>query len=118
MKMRWLFIPLLFWQSSVMAANGNLRFMDDTPISHFNDRDIQMLQETIDKALNEAPDGTTVNWANKSTGASGTITPKGRFERAGSECRKARATTKYKTLTGGGEFNFCKSAEGNWQLVQ
>jgi surface antigen len=117
LKFRDLCLVVLAWQAGTAMAS-NLRFLDDTPVSRFNQQDMRLLQDSLDKAMNEAADGTTVEWANDKTGAGGTITPNGRFERTGTECRKARLTTRFKTLKGGGEYNFCKGSQGQWQMVQ
>ncbi|AMO21827.1 hypothetical protein GCM10027034_00440 [Ramlibacter solisilvae] len=110
-------VCLLACQAGAALAS-NLNFLrDDAPITRFNQKDMQLMQDALDKAMNAEP-GTKVEWANDKSGASGSITQLGRFERAGAECRKAEFTTRYKTIRGGGEYNFCKTAQGIWQLVQ
>ena len=119
MRNRYVSLCVLAVACHVGAAMAiNLRFLRNTPISRFNEQDNQLLQAAFVKAMNEEPDGSQVEWRNDRTGAGGTITPTGSFERQGAKCRKAQFTTYYKTLNGGGEYSFCQNAQGTWQLVQ
>ena len=117
LTLRGLCISVLACQAGAAMAI-NLNFLRNAPISRFNQQDIQLLQEAFLKAMDSGADGTTVEWANDRTGASGTITPTERFQRGGAECRTARFTTRFRALTGGGEFSFCKNSKGDWLLVQ
>ena len=110
------FLVLLVACQGAMAAN--MAFLDNTPISRFNDQDNKMLQAAFQKAMNDSEDGTTVEWKNEKTTSGGTITPIESFERQGAKCRKAKVTTEYKLLRGEGQYNFCKNAKGAWKLVQ
>lgn len=119
MKRETRFLCALTLLTSVgVAMATNMGFLRNSPMSRFNSRDHELLQAAFLKAMNDEPEGSTVTWANDRTGAGGTVTPIESFERAGARCRKATFTTKVQSLTGGGEYSFCKTAKGNWQLVQ
>ena len=107
---------LLACNGGAMAAN--MSFLDNTPISRFNDQDNKMLQAAFRKAMDEGDNGATVEWKNEKTTSGGTITPLESFERQGAQCRKARVTTEHKLLKGEGQYNFCKNPKGTWKLVQ
>ena len=111
-----LLMLLLMCQGGAMAAN--MGFLDNTPISRFNDQDNKMLQAAFQKAMNESEDGTTVEWKNEKTTSGGTFTPIESFERQGAKCRKAKVTTEHKLLKGEGQYNFCKNSKGAWKLAQ
>lgn len=109
-------VLLLACHGGVMAAN--MTFLDNSPMSRFNEQDNKMLRAAFQKAMNEGDDGATVEWKNEKTTSGGTITPIESFERKGAKCRKAKVTTEHKLLKGEGLYSFCKSSQGTWKLAQ
>jgi surface antigen len=99
------------------AAEIDVRFMKETPIGKFSKEDLSMMQATATKALNEAPDGTLVEWSNPKTGSSGTVKPLDTFQQKGVKCRHAEFTNKYKTLLGGTTLVACEVKKGEWKYT-
>lgn len=61
-----------------------------------------MLIENGKKGLNEAPDGTVVEWSNPATRSSGSLNPLNTSEKGGLKCRNVEFVNKHKTIYGGG----------------
>jgi surface antigen len=94
--------------------------MRDTPISKFGKSDVDLMQKTINRALDSGEDGATVTWENPGTPNSGSVTPaKDPQGRAG--CRMARVENRHASLSNSGDYIFCKNKGGakgaSWQLV-
>ena len=66
----------------------NTKFLDDAPISRFNNKDIEVMLNAVTDALENAEDGTEVAWENSKTGNHGTVTPMNRISRDGMDCRE------------------------------
>lgn len=98
-----------------------LGFMEYSPIAYYTEEDHRIADEAGLDALDNYPDGTTREWRNPATGASGSITPlETSTNEAGHTCRKARAvdrTTK-PPLRGEFVFQLCKDPATGWQFVR
>ena len=56
---------------SLPAVAVNWGFLEDAPVARFTDRDWALMEETSQKALDEAADGETHGWNNPESGAFG-----------------------------------------------
>jgi surface antigen len=99
------------------AAEIDVRFLKETPIGKFSKEDLSLMQATATKALNEAPDGTLVEWSNPKTGSSGTVKPLDSFQQKGLKCRHTEFTNKHKTLLGGTTVVACEVKKGEWKYT-
>jgi surface antigen len=97
------------------AAAIDVRYLKETPIGKFSKEDLATMQATVTKALNEAPDGTLVEWSNPKTGSSGTVKPLDTFQQKGLKCRRTEVTNRYKTLLGGATLVACEVKKGEWK---
>ena len=102
---------------SLPAAAVNWGFLEDAPVARFTDGDWALLEETSQKALDEAADGDTHGWNNPESGAFGTIQPLDSYERDGSRCRRTEIFNSAKGAFGTSRFDFCKQPDGSWKVA-
>ncbi len=107
-------IVWLAWSGLSIAAN--ISFLNDAAMSEFKDDDVMMLQSNIDEALT-LPEGETKAWENPVTGAHGRITVLAPHSRDGRECRKLRVENHARGRSGEGDWNYCRTTEGRWELT-
>lgn len=100
---------------AVQAAG--LGFMSKGPMAHFNEADMRLLNQALDRALAAPETGTAVEWSNAATGASGAITPLRAFDNGGRPCREVKAVNRHRQLESSGVYTLCRS-EGRWKLAQ
>jgi surface antigen len=94
----------------------NLNFMEDSVIAQFDDKDWEMLQSAVLKALNERDDGSTVSWKNDKSGHWGSVTPLDTTAQAGTKCRRVRFENHTAHETGGSTFRYCHTDAG-WKIA-
>lgn len=116
MKVVGMAVAMALLGTTLPATSANLGFLKDTPISRFNKADMDMLNATLDLALESSPDGTASEWKNEKTGSSGTITPQKSLETGGKKCREVLVVNQHKTLKGEGTYTLCRVAEKKWVL--
>lgn len=80
----------------------------DTPIAHFSQADINLLQKTVFNALDKGADGTAVSWENPATGSGGSITPLA-APQAQKGCRAAQVANHWRSLRNEGSYLFCRN---------
>ena len=111
---------LILFSFFMMAATyaSNLNFLHDAaPISDFTKQDVKMMEDSIQKALNEKKDGEKLAWKNEKTNNSGLVNPLSCFTEDGNECRKVRIVNKSSKRIAQNNFKFCKK-EDIWVLMK
>lgn len=103
----------LFIVSPVYASNFNF-LHQATPISDFNEQDLEMFKQALRTALNEKKDGERLAWKNEKTGSSGLVNPLLTLE---DKCRNARIINKSKNNIAESRYKFCKK-DGKWLAVE
>jgi surface antigen len=106
----------LAWLPASVDAQG-YQWLDQSPISFFDDEDWELLRSTSREALEEGEVGETDGWHNEKTGASGTITVLETSEHEGMQCRRAKFFNSAGGVTGTGVFRMCKTADGTWKIA-
>ena len=104
--------------STQSASAYNLRWLNYSPVRFFTDQDWELATQAGRQALNETADGGTVPWENKSTGASGTLSPLSTSSREGAKCRTMRISNSANGLTGSAVYEFCQRPDGTWGVVE
>ena len=94
----------------------NLQFLDDSPISRFNDKDVEIMLDTLTDALENADNGVAVKWKNTETGHHGSITPLNRITRDGMDCRRVDIQNVAEPFNGGARYLLCKHDDGEWRV--
>ncbi|WP_157117936.1 hypothetical protein [Oceanicoccus sagamiensis] len=84
-----------------------------------NSTDIDLLQGTALKLLNEAPVGSEESWENKKTKAKGTIKVEKEFVESGNPCRQLWIKTlKEKKELDNSRYRVCLDDQGSWAVVK
>lgn len=99
------------------AQAAGLGFMSKGPMAHFNEADMKLLNQALDKALAAPETGTAVEWSNPATGAGGAITSLRAFEAKGQPCREVKAVNRHRQLESSGVYTLCRR-DGRWKLAQ
>ena len=102
---------------SATARSQTYRWLDTSPIKFFTDQDWEIMRSTARRTLDDAKDGTTANWSNPETEASGSITVISTYEEEGRRCRKTKFFNSARGLTGSGIFRLCKVEDGTWKIA-
>lgn len=100
---------------TVLAQNTN--FLNRGPIAHMDETDKAILREAVADALNNHPDGATVEWKNPGTDHGGSITLVDTHEDYGTTCRSVRTRSQAAGRSGGGNYRLCKAADDTWQFA-
>lgn len=113
-------LPTLFVAGLVLsmalpaAASSELRWLNDSPVRFFTDKDWELSNAARDRALEDSADGETVEWSNEESGSYGSVTPLSRVERDGLTCREAQIVNHARGRDGTSRFEFCQDADGRW----
>ena len=99
----------------VTASAGNLSFLADTPVAHFNSDDTELMRQNAIKVL-DAPDANAKqSWSNAKTGASGMAQVRGQFTASnGTPCKRLRIVNKARGLQSDATYTVCKTADSGW----
>jgi hypothetical protein len=114
-RARWLAVATVVTGCTavITAFAGNLSFLADSPLGHFNSDDMALMRENANKVL-EAPDANSQqSWSNAKTGASGLAQVREQFTAAnGTPCKRLRIVNRVKGLESDATYTVCKSADG------
>ncbi|KAA0889958.1 hypothetical protein [Pusillimonas sp. ANT_WB101] len=115
--MKWPLILLIFLAGAAtpVHAQSGLHFARDAPITRFKQADIELMTKTLNRALDNGPDGVAQTWENPSAGNSGSITP-GKDPQGRNDCRKARVENRHKLTQNVTDAVFCK-VDGKWKAL-
>jgi len=100
-----------------LALAQNLKFLDDAPMSHFTEEDMEMFLETASDALDNAADGAEVSWKNPASGNHGTIVPVRTNLDDGKRCRVFRLMNHAGGLSSNVNLKACRDDVAGWQVV-
>jgi surface antigen len=76
--------------------------------------DVQLIDRTVQTALESNPIGQSANWSNPANGHLGTATPVRTFEENGAPCREYQITATIEDETEIGYDTACRSTTGAW----
>jgi surface antigen len=102
---------------SLPVAAMNWSFLKHAPVSHFTEKDWDLMGEAGREALANAPDGETVGWSNANTGAFGTIQPLKTYKARGTTCRRTEVYNNAGKASGTSQFDFCRQEDGSWHVA-
>lgn len=88
----------------------------DAPVTRLTEAEVKEFFVTIEKALDSAADGTTVEWKAPQTPFVSKITPQKRFSEGGLDCREATIESDSRDRFQRGLYTFCKGKKGGWQF--
>jgi surface antigen len=83
--------------------------------SPLDDRDVTLAANTLQQALEQAPDGTSKTWRNEATGNSGSITPTHTYLSAGGHyCRDYVEDLVHHDGKGRFHYTACRDETAHW----
>lgn len=101
---------------SAQAQNWSA-LLKNAVVEKFGEQDLQLLMETWNKALDEAPDNQTLRWENPATRTRGEITAIRSFAWQDYRCRELRVQNEAPGRKGDPVFfNLCR-VEERWRLL-
>ena len=110
----------LLWLALLAAAGPawalNMSGFKDAPITRLTGEEVKAFRAAVMKALDEAPEGTTVEWKAPKTPFVSKITPQRRFSDGKLQCREATIESDARDRFQRGLYTFCKQAIGEWQF--
>jgi surface antigen len=121
MKSYFTFIPgvlglgLLCLALPALAVNFN--FMRNSPISQFDEKDLEIFNTSVIEALDTAGDGETIRWENPDSGHNGQVFMLSSDESSGQLCRRIRLVNVAGSLNSNIHYNACKDDVAGWQIV-
>jgi surface antigen len=95
----------------------NTSFLRSAPVAFLTDEDVEILLSTLQAAMNEQPDGSTVTWTNSNTGHSGVINITNTHPDYDTTCRQVEMANQAAGRTGRGTSRMCKADDGNWRFA-
>ena len=103
---------------SVFAVHAaNLSFLNNSPVSLFQQEDVDLMTENARKVLDSSDPAAKQSWSNPKTGASGFAQAKGQFTSSnGLPCKRLRVMNKARNLQSDSVYTLCKSADRGWVI--
>jgi len=100
--------------SPALALNWNA--FKDAPISRLSEEELRSFRAVLLKILDEAPDGTTVEWKAPKAVFTSKVTPLNRFDDAGLKCRDATIESDSRDRHMRGSYTFCREGKKDWEF--
>jgi len=94
----------------------NMRGFQDAPITRLTGDELKAFRAAVMKILDEAPDGTTVEWKAAKTRFVSKITPRKSYREGNTPCREATIESDAHDRYQRGLYQFCKEPNGEWQF--
>lgn len=102
---------------SPALAQGNLGWLKNSPIAHFKQEDLKLMQEAAITVLESNEEGAHQSWENTATGNSGAITALSSHTNAeGRACKRLRIENRAQSRTGSSTQTVCQSVQGTWKF--
>jgi surface antigen len=98
---------------AVVAHAFNMSFLNDSPITRLTAEELKQYTAFTLKALDEAPDGATLEWKAPKSEFISRITLERTFTEANLTCRDARIEADARDRHSRGTYTFCK-VKGVW----
>jgi surface antigen len=98
------------------AWSLNMSGFKDAPITRLTGEELKAFRAVVMKALDEAPEGTTIEWKAPKTPFVSKVSPGRRFTDGKLPCREATIESDARDLLQRGVYTFCKQANGEWQF--
>jgi hypothetical protein len=114
---RWLAAATLITGCTAVTAAyaGNLSFLADTPVAHFNSEDMALMKDTADKVLDSPDANAQQSWSNPRTRSSGMAQVRDQFTAAnGTPCKRLRIVNRARGLESDATYTVCKTADRGW----
>ncbi len=113
---RWYGLAALVLVCGSAAAQSNLGFLKDAPLSRFNADDISLMVEAGRVVLNSEEAKPSRSWRNEKTRHSGRITLLQRFSFESRECRRLRVDNRAGGMESSTNLSACRDSAGAWAI--
>lgn len=100
--------------NAAVAQSGWVRAMSRTPMTQFNDDDVEMFMQAGQKALAEEPDGGSQSWKNEATGHYGSIKVLSSLEIDGMPCREVEIENQSRSYFNRTQTTWCQHEDDRW----
>jgi surface antigen len=96
--------------------------MRDLPITHFKKADIDLMTQTVNRAMDSGEDGVTVKWESPGTPNGGSVTPE-KDPQGRKGCRLARIENHHGSLQNTATYVLCRNQDKStakatpWKVV-
>ena len=107
---------LAFFLAACPASALNMSGFKDAPITRLTGEEVKAFRSFVMKTLDEAPDGTMVEWKAPKTPFVSKITPQKSFKDGKAPCREATIESDARDRFQRGVYTFCKQSNGEWQF--
>jgi surface antigen len=107
----------LFLLAGAPAFAINEMWAKDAPVTRMTQEDFDIAGAVVRKALDEGREGSSYQWKNDATAASGGVTVLASFEKGGMHCRGAAFTITAQGKSSRSEWNLCKTPDG-WKVLE
>ena len=98
------------------ALAVNMSVFKDAPVTRLTGEEMKEYRAVIMKALDETPDGGTVEWRAPKTPFTGKIAPRKTFDDGKLKCRETVIESDAHDRAARGVYTLCKGAKGDWQF--
>ena len=109
-------LPILMLALTAPAAALNMSGFKDAPITRLTSEEVKLFHAVVMKALDETPDGATVEWQAPKTRFASKITLQKSYTEGKLKCREATIESDAHDRFQRGIYSFCKGEKGNWQF--
>jgi len=87
------------------------------PITHMNEKDVQLFREAMGQALADSKDGSEFQWENPETQAKGSVKAVRTFDEGDRRCRDVYLDSYAKGRREKGTYPFCRKKDGGWEFA-
>lgn len=94
----------------------NMSGFRDAPLTRLTGEELKAFRAVVVKALDETPEGKTIEWKAPKTPFTSKITPTKSFTDGTQQCREATIESDSRDLLQRGVYIFCKQANGEWRF--
>ena len=115
-RMTRIWFAVLTLALSAPAFALNMSGFKDAPITRLTGEEVKLFHAAVMKALNESPDGSTVEWKAPKTRFASKITLQKSYTEGKLKCREATIESDAHDRFQRGIYNFCKGEKGGWQF--
>jgi surface antigen len=112
-----LLVALIASAAAGAAFALNTAVFHDAPVTRLTAPELEAFKSFVEKTLDEAPDGKTVEWKAPTTRFVSKVTPHNSFTQGGNRCRETTVDSDSHDRQMRGRYLFCKVSTGAWEFA-
>jgi surface antigen len=98
------------------AAQSNLTFLKDSPVSRFNAEDMRLMQQAGKAVLDSTAAAVSREWSNPKSKHSGSVTLEQSFSFESRDCRRLRIENRAGGMQSNTLVPVCRNVQGRWAI--